>query len=311
LNHPILPPPVFGLPTNGELNYALNDGDDTAQRAELSVTFYSEPQTEPITIDIKPGDDPNDINPTGKQRIPVAVLATDTFDATQVDWKTVSFGSGEATEYHERAHIEDVDLDGDMDMVLHFDTPDTGIACSGATPITYDESVSGDLLGYAGGVKPHLILGSGANSVIGTFTSVNLPNVADDDMDSFYFTVAAGYALDSIVVDFALQDVGSGIIEAHSYMRTDLPFWEPYLYQWFSIPPSSLNLFDSALPLGRGTYDLGVGNDFRILAPGDGQPVAYTLTLNVSPTPEATLTGETFSGKFIVGKDSIVTVNCD
>ena len=83
----------------------------------------------PISIDIKPGVDPNGIDPSGKQEIPVAVLTTEDFDATQIDWETVSFGWDGANEVHGLAHIEDVDLDGDVDMVLHFDTQETGIMC--------------------------------------------------------------------------------------------------------------------------------------------------------------------------------------
>ena len=40
---------------------------------------------------------------------------------------SVEFGPGGATECHERGHIEDVDEDGDLDMILHFRTQETGI----------------------------------------------------------------------------------------------------------------------------------------------------------------------------------------
>ena len=93
--------------------------------------------TAPIEVatDIKPGSDPNSINLKSKGKIPVAVLTTDTFDATQIDFETVVFGPNSASESHGRAHVEDVDLDGDIDMVLHFHTQDTGIQC-GDTEVT-------------------------------------------------------------------------------------------------------------------------------------------------------------------------------
>jgi hypothetical protein len=74
------------------------------------------------------------VNPRSKGVIPVAVLTTvaadgTVFDATQVDPATVAFGPGGAPEVHNRGHIEDVDNDGDLDMVLHFDTQLSGIAC--------------------------------------------------------------------------------------------------------------------------------------------------------------------------------------
>jgi hypothetical protein len=110
----------------GEIRSA---SDDVAPLINRYRCLGSACEVKTVGLDIKAGTNPNDINPQGKQRIPVTVLTTESFDATQVNWETVFFGPDEATEYHERAHIEDVDLDGDMDIVLHFNTPDTGIAC--------------------------------------------------------------------------------------------------------------------------------------------------------------------------------------
>ena len=83
----------------------------------------------PISIDIKPGTLLNTINPKSKGKVPVAILSTDTFDATTVDPSTVLFGAtgSEAEPVH--SALEDVDGDGDIDMVLHFVTQDTGITC--------------------------------------------------------------------------------------------------------------------------------------------------------------------------------------
>ncbi len=84
-----------------------------------------------ITIDIKPGSDPNSINCENlKGVIPVALLTTNEFDATQVDPSTLMFGPAKAVEAHGTGHLQDVDSDGDTDMVAHFRFGDTGLQCS-------------------------------------------------------------------------------------------------------------------------------------------------------------------------------------
>jgi len=88
-----------------------------------------------IKIDVKPGDDPAIINVASKGKTPVAILTTDAFDAIQVDPLSVQFGPRGAFESHGRAHVEDVDRDGDIDLILHFDTQEAGIQC-GDTDIT-------------------------------------------------------------------------------------------------------------------------------------------------------------------------------
>ncbi len=84
-----------------------------------------------VEIAIHPGSFPNanSINPKSKGVIPVAILSTNTFDATTVDPASVKFGPAGAGETHGRGHNEDVNRDGKTDLVLHFHTQDTGIVC--------------------------------------------------------------------------------------------------------------------------------------------------------------------------------------
>ncbi|MFX1574484.1 MAG: hypothetical protein ACFFB0_17220 [Promethearchaeota archaeon] len=79
-----------------------------------------------VPIDIKPGSYPNSINPRGKGIIPVAILNENYFDPEWVNPETVTFGpSGtEASPVHWA--YEDVDNDGDIDIIFHFRTQEAG-----------------------------------------------------------------------------------------------------------------------------------------------------------------------------------------
>lgn len=97
----------------------------------------------PVDIDIKPGSDANTINPRSQGVVPVAVLGSVNFDATQVDFATVTFGPDGAAPAHD-GHVEDVNDDGMMDMMFHFRTQETGIVCGDTeatlTGETFDET---------------------------------------------------------------------------------------------------------------------------------------------------------------------------
>ena len=70
----------------------------------------------------------------GNGVIPVHLLSTDTFDATTVDHNTVTLG--DAYETHGQRHEEDVDDDGDIDLVFHFRANEAGVC--GATVIPFN-----------------------------------------------------------------------------------------------------------------------------------------------------------------------------
>jgi len=71
-----------------------------------------------ITIDIKPGGNPNNINLKSRGVVPVAILTTDVFDAGDVDPETVEFAGTKPV----RSMLCDVDDDGNDDLLFHFKT---------------------------------------------------------------------------------------------------------------------------------------------------------------------------------------------
>jgi hypothetical protein len=93
---------------------------------DYAITDFSHRSCEPkieVSIDIKPGSDPNSINLKSKGVVPVAVLTTDNFDASTVDPATVLFAGAQPV----RWTLEDVDGDGDEDLLFHFRTQELNL----------------------------------------------------------------------------------------------------------------------------------------------------------------------------------------
>jgi len=118
----------------------------TGTTEPVSSVFFDLLRVSPpimVTIDIKPRSTRNPINPFSRGKIPVAILSTDTFDATQVDVSTVAFGPDGAAVSHGRSFIKDIDYDGDMDLILLFNTQDTGILCGDTEATLTGETFDG------------------------------------------------------------------------------------------------------------------------------------------------------------------------
>jgi hypothetical protein len=94
-------------------------------------------------FDIKPDGFPNSVNPRSRGVIPVAIIGSDTFDVAEIDVTTLAFGPGGAPIAHLNGHLQDVNYDGIMDLLLHFRTQDTGIVCGDESAILTGETLDG------------------------------------------------------------------------------------------------------------------------------------------------------------------------
>jgi hypothetical protein len=111
---------------------------------------FEETRTVQVEIDIKPDSYPNSLNPYSRGVIPVVILGSDTFDAADVDVTTLAFGPGAAPTAHNLTdsfthndHLQDVNLDGLTDLVTHYWTRDTGIACGDESVALTGETIDG------------------------------------------------------------------------------------------------------------------------------------------------------------------------
>ncbi len=110
-------------PISGEYTVLVTVTDDNGGSIQDTLTVTVKPF--PVSIDIKPGNNPNSINLNSKGVIPVAILTTPEFDASLVVADSIRFGPGEAAPVHYQ--LEDIDKDGDLDLILQFKTSETGI----------------------------------------------------------------------------------------------------------------------------------------------------------------------------------------
>jgi hypothetical protein len=96
--------------------------DKFEERLSGQIFVAPIPTPESVTIDIKPGSYPNSINLGSQGLVPVAILSSENFDATNVDPDTVELAGadvavrGKSNKY--MAHEEDLNGDGLIDLVV-------------------------------------------------------------------------------------------------------------------------------------------------------------------------------------------------
>src|SRR5262249_22988592 len=106
-----------------------------------------------VEINIKPGSFPNSLNPRSGGVILVAILTTDSFDATTVDASTIRFGKTGTEASPVQAVLQDIDGDGDTDMILHFRTLHTGITCGDTSASLRGETLGGQQIEGSDSIK--------------------------------------------------------------------------------------------------------------------------------------------------------------
>jgi hypothetical protein len=118
-------------------------GTPAVQRyGSIALTALT-PRARRVDIDIRPHADPNYINPRSAGFVPVAVLGSAGFDATQVDPRSLRLGPGHARAKGE-VRVADVNRDGYPDAVLRFRIRDVGICMKQHTLVLTGRTFSGE-----------------------------------------------------------------------------------------------------------------------------------------------------------------------
>ena len=113
----------------------------------LTVPCCVEDPSLTVHIDIKPGDFPNVINPRSDEELVVALLTSPPFYATiHVDPSTLRFGATGTEATPVQLAFVDVDGDGNPDMVLHFNTQETGLTCDSTFGVLTGQTIRGQQL---------------------------------------------------------------------------------------------------------------------------------------------------------------------
>jgi hypothetical protein len=131
--------PASGYYVVGVSNYPryFKDGGSVTNPGAIRNGDYSllvsgvTPQVQQINIEIKPGNDGlAPINPRSNGKIPVALLSSNEFVAMNVDTSSLTFGAtgNESSLSHCGRDGEDVNGDGRLDLVCHFENQQAGFA---------------------------------------------------------------------------------------------------------------------------------------------------------------------------------------
>lgn len=135
--------------------YEIADSAGATDTATVTITINS---VIDALIDVKPGNgseiDPINLGSNGKT--PIAILATrndaggpDDFDPTLVDLSVIDFAINGESITPEKMTLEDIDGDGDLDLLLQFLTQDlANILTADSVDLALTAEFGGDALGH-------------------------------------------------------------------------------------------------------------------------------------------------------------------
>jgi hypothetical protein len=144
----------LGTDVPSQVHFGVSDGIFSDNSGAYIITLYQLGIA--VEIDIKPGSDPNPINPGSNGLVPVAIFSSPEFDATQVDPTSVSLAGASVAvrgKGKSMAHEEDVNGDGLVDLVVQVETQGfndlgaggtvelTGTTFGGENIVGYDEII--------------------------------------------------------------------------------------------------------------------------------------------------------------------------
>ncbi len=144
--------PEGGVDCDGDGTIDVAEGDPLVCAHAITGTGVGDTMlaviqaaVEPLTVDINVRE-PINLN---SAKIAVAILSTDQYYAPDIVFTTVCFGAeatpgvGDCTESHGKGHVEDVNEDWVMDLVLHYDTAEAGLTIEDTEACLTGKTVNG------------------------------------------------------------------------------------------------------------------------------------------------------------------------